>query len=102
MIVQPGQAAARPLRVSPVGAGHELPAGAELVRTLMKHHRTRYPQRVGQGRVVLDTGTALGMGDIPGGLDEARELGVGDRMHVNPEAGHLGGVRRAFFVVKAA
>ena len=101
VVFQPRQAAARALRVTPARPRDELPARAEHVRPLLEYHRARHPQVLGQGGVVLEADAPLGMGEVTGSGYEAFKLGVGDRMHIDPEIRHASRMGRAFFVVEA-
>ncbi|MNH16172.1 hypothetical protein D3C79_758030 [compost metagenome] len=93
--------AAGPQGVAPVRPGNELPAGPQHLRALLEHHCAWHPQRVWQVGGGLCVDALFGLGHVAGGLYEAGELGIGDRVHVDPEGRDLGPVRRAFFAVEA-
>jgi hypothetical protein len=88
------QVRTRALWVPPVGRWHPSPPGAPVAQIdratgRAEHQCPRDQQvRVGVG-VVGRVGRPLGHGHVPGGLDEAAELGVGHRVPVDPEPVHL-------------
>ncbi len=85
------EGAARSFRVTPVGAGHPVPpvvvvADIDPAWRLLEDDRAGHQHLRLGARVILGPRHTLGDGDIAGGLDEAAEGGVGDRVAVDPEA----------------
>src|ERR1700722_9947281 len=107
MIGSPGVVTARPPRRSPAGAEH---VGPPVAGILQRHRSGRgmkddrsLVQECGVGiGVDRGIGRALGSGEVPSLLDEARELRHGDRSAVDRKAADLHLARRSLFGVEVS
>jgi hypothetical protein len=102
MILATVQRTARPLRMSPVGARHELPPLVHIAQIHAlcgrhEHDRRSHQHFRQRTRIVGGVGCDLAERDVPGGLDEAPELRIGDWRCIHPEAIHPDRVRGRFF-----
>ncbi len=98
MFPQSLEAAARSLRMPPVGASHVGPPVVRIPKVdrasgLAEHHCRRLEQfRLGT-RVVRRVRRPLGKRDVPGSLDKAAKVRVRHRVSIHPETGHCHLVR---------